>query len=309
MILIKKLKKLMTFSTGLLLLSAIFTACDVAWFADFDETVTEYFNSDFNFFSSTLEENKNAKVLTESYKIDEKINFNSFPYSDFDNYITGYHIAYFKYYRDTKTLDSSIPSNITLADDGSDMVLSVYVNPESYDFYAVWAPNTDTKYTVQHYFQTSTDNSYILNDELTQVKKGPTDTLTSAVALKISGYEAQSFEQVNINPDGSSCVVIYYDIVKSDTGDSGDSGKTEAGGSGETGGDSGKTDTGDSGDSGDSGKTDTGDSGETGGDSGKTDTGDSGDSGDSGKTDTDESGETEKDKSYTLDITVDISSE
>ena len=253
MILIKKIKKLMAFSTGLFLLSAIFTACDVAWFADLDESFTEYCNSKFNFYSSTLEENENAKVTTASYKIGEETNASSFPYSDFDNYVVGYHVEYFKYYRDSQTLDTNIPSNITVSEDDG-RVVEVYVNTNSYDFYAVWAPNTNTKYTVQHFFQNPSTDSYDLNAELTQTLEGTSDTQTAATALEIPGYAAKDFEQVNINPDGSACVTIYYDVVKSDSGNSG-TGGSDTGDSGDSG--SGDTGSGDSG-SGDSGSSDTG---------------------------------------------------
>ena len=68
---------------------------------------------------------------------------------------------------------------------------------------------TDTPYKVEHYQQNLADDGYTLFES--EDKTGTTDTKTNAVAKSYTGYEANSFEQVNIDGTGNAVVVIRYD--------------------------------------------------------------------------------------------------
>ena len=72
-----------------------------------------------------------------------------------------------------------------------------------------FAPNTDTPYTVEHYLPKFDGTGYELYD--TEDKEGTTDTDTEAEALSIVGFTANSFDQENIEGDGTTVVEIYYD--------------------------------------------------------------------------------------------------
>lgn len=93
------------------------------------------------------------------------------------------------------------------------------VETESYEFTmpaqnvtytAKWSANDDTEYTVKHYKQNIDDDEYTLVSGDTQVLTGVTDTQTAAEAKEYVGFTAVSFEQVNIDGNGSAIVNIYY---------------------------------------------------------------------------------------------------
>ena len=88
--------------------------------------------------------------------------------------------------------------------------------PEKYvagttTYYAKWTPATDTKYTVRHWKQNIVDNNYTEVEVDRQILEGTTEDLTVAVANTYTGFTAKDFDQVEILPDGSSIVDIYYD--------------------------------------------------------------------------------------------------
>ena len=78
----------------------------------------------------------------------------------------------------------------------------------------VWKANTDTAYTVKHYYATTanpTENDYVV---ITETGTGTTDTQTAAVASNKANHEvAGEIEQVNIAGDGSAVVNVYYNLI------------------------------------------------------------------------------------------------
>ena len=77
--------------------------------------------------------------------------------------------------------------------------------------YARWLPNTNTKYTVEHY-QQELNGRYTLT--LTENPTGTTDSNTSAAAKSWDGFTAKAFSQAKIAPDGSTVIQIYYERNK-----------------------------------------------------------------------------------------------
>ncbi len=76
-------------------------------------------------------------------------------------------------------------------------------------FAAVWHPATDTAYTVRHLRQ---DLSGDYSQEDLEGREGTTRTPTAASVKSYEGFTAKTdFDQVIIEPDGSSVVTIYYD--------------------------------------------------------------------------------------------------
>lgn len=74
---------------------------------------------------------------------------------------------------------------------------------------AQWTANTNTAYSVEHYWQNIVDDNYTKHE--TDNMTGTTDAATEAVAKNYTGFEAAlSFEQGTIAPDGSTVVKIYY---------------------------------------------------------------------------------------------------
>ena len=79
---------------------------------------------------------------------------------------------------------------------------------------AVYTANTDTEYTVEHYFE-NIDGEYILDSSRTQLLSGTTDTTVNAVALNIEHYSenkdySDRIASGNINGDGSLVLKLYY---------------------------------------------------------------------------------------------------
>ncbi len=81
---------------------------------------------------------------------------------------------------------------------------------EALSYSALWEANDDTEYTVEHYKQNVDNEEFTIVSGDTQVLKGVTDTQTAAEAKVYAGFTPSSFEQVNINGNGSGVVKIYY---------------------------------------------------------------------------------------------------
>ena len=77
-------------------------------------------------------------------------------------------------------------------------------------FVATFAPNTNTKYTVNHYLQNITNDLYPETAEYTDNLTGTTDEATEAEAKDLIGFTAQSFLQGTIAGDESTTINIYY---------------------------------------------------------------------------------------------------
>lgn len=69
--------------------------------------------------------------------------------------------------------------------------------------------NTDTAYTVEHYWQNITDNDYTLH-ETEKDLTGTTGASTNAQAKAYTGFTAQPFDQKTIEGNGTTVVEIYY---------------------------------------------------------------------------------------------------
>ena len=74
--------------------------------------------------------------------------------------------------------------------------------------YAVWTPNTNTRYTVIHWLENADDNEYSYKES--ETKTGTTGAQTSAAAKSYSGFTAQTITQQTIAGDGSTIVSVYY---------------------------------------------------------------------------------------------------
>ena len=99
-----------------------------------------------------------------------------------------------------------VSKNVFTVPDGEDNT--------TYNVQAVFAPNTNTAYTVKHYKQNLALNGYEEVTEDRQNLSGTTATATAAAAKSYTGFTAQSFEQGTIAADGSTVVSIYYNRDK-----------------------------------------------------------------------------------------------
>jgi uncharacterized repeat protein (TIGR02543 family) len=75
------------------------------------------------------------------------------------------------------------------------------------EYTAMFAPNTNTEYTLNIYTQNIEDNDYQLE---TQSLYGTTNQLTNYEAPIRTGFDLQNYEQVTINANGSSVLSVYY---------------------------------------------------------------------------------------------------
>ena len=73
---------------------------------------------------------------------------------------------------------------------------------------AKWAPNTNTKYLVNHYWQNIDNDEYTLFETVEQY--GTTDSIVEAPINLYNGFTSPNQKTFTINPDGSSVVDYYY---------------------------------------------------------------------------------------------------
>lgn len=79
---------------------------------------------------------------------------------------------------------------------------------------AQWTPKTNTPYKVDCYLQKASRDGYTRNGPNTQNCTGTTGELTQASPLELDGYVAlDNYEQQPIAGDGSTVIIIYYDIA------------------------------------------------------------------------------------------------
>ena len=205
----KLFKTFSIFSIALML-----TACEVSWFGDIKTDMEGDLTSTLRFYAQTQEVNPDAQVVELTYEITEVVEASEFPIEEIDIVKAGYHIDYWHFYRDSNTNSTQVPSTVYMDSVVKDKVSSIKITPQLFDFYAVWAPDTDTKYTVEHYFQNLTIDGYDVDPGRTQVQTGTTDEQTAAKPYSVTGFEAQTIAQVNIDGDGSAVVKVYYDRCK-----------------------------------------------------------------------------------------------
>ena len=78
--------------------------------------------------------------------------------------------------------------------------------------YAVWTPNTNTRYTVIHWLENANDNEYSYAES--ETKTGTTGAQTSAAAKSYDGFTLNTDDkplvQETIAGDGSTIVNVYY---------------------------------------------------------------------------------------------------
>lgn len=84
-----------------------------------------------------------------------------------------------------------------------------YLLKQDTTFYAKWVECTDIAYRVEHYKQAENLSSYTLSDS--ESLTGTTGTKTAVSAKSYTGFHAKSFEQKEIEADGSTVLKIYYD--------------------------------------------------------------------------------------------------
>lgn len=75
---------------------------------------------------------------------------------------------------------------------------------------AVFAPNTNTPYTVNHFLQNLDGSTYPVSPEATDNLTGTTGTQTAAAAKTYTGFTVQGFSQTTITGDGNATVNINY---------------------------------------------------------------------------------------------------
>lgn len=81
---------------------------------------------------------------------------------------------------------------------------------EDASYTAIFAPNTNTAYTLKHWQQNLADDEYteVVGDR--EDKTGTTGTNTAAAAKSYTGFTAQAFSQQTIAANGSTVINIYY---------------------------------------------------------------------------------------------------
>lgn len=75
------------------------------------------------------------------------------------------------------------------------------------DYTAIFAPNTNTEYTLNIYTQNIENDDYQFE---TRTMTGTTNQLSTYSAPAIEGFDLQNYEQVNVNGDGSAVLNVYY---------------------------------------------------------------------------------------------------
>ncbi len=73
---------------------------------------------------------------------------------------------------------------------------------------ALWTANTDTKYTVKHYWENTHNSEYTLFEQ--EERHGTTDTSVSVEPKAYTGFTSPSAKTATILPDGSAVVEYYY---------------------------------------------------------------------------------------------------
>ena len=76
---------------------------------------------------------------------------------------------------------------------------------------AIFAPNTNTAYTVKHYQQNLDGSTYPAVATDVDNLTGTTGTNTAAAAKSYTGFNPKLFSQTSIAADGSTVINIYYD--------------------------------------------------------------------------------------------------
>lgn len=85
---------------------------------------------------------------------------------------------------------------------------------ENIEPYPIWAPNTDTKYTVEFYFQNVLDDDYIIDNAKTLLLEGTTDAnlLYDVDEILHFVYNAEiSVNSGTVAADGTLVLKLYYD--------------------------------------------------------------------------------------------------
>lgn len=196
-----------------LIFSLFITSCQVSWFDDLKTDMEQNLSSILRFYSQKEEDVPEAVVETVSVHIGEEYYTSEVSLEKFEGLVAGYYVGGWKYYRTPNEITGvDISSSFSTNSDGT--VSNVKVTPQNVDFLASWNPNTDTKYKVEHYFQTEDLADYTLDEEKTQTLEGTTDTPTQAQPLEQKGFLPLEFIQSNINGDGSGLVKIYYNRKK-----------------------------------------------------------------------------------------------
>ena len=94
--------------------------------------------------------------------------------------------------------------------EGWDSAIASSMPASNLTYVAIWSANTDTEFTVEHYYQNANDDGYtIINSEIMQ---GTTASTVNGADFKCDLAEAV-FERADnavIAPDGSTIVRVYY---------------------------------------------------------------------------------------------------
>ena len=93
---------------------------------------------------------------------------------------------------------------------GWDSALASTMPANDIVYVAQWTPNSDTEFTVEHYYQNANDNGYEMVDS--EIMQGTTASFISGESFKKDLENAifESAENGTIAPDGTTVIKIYY---------------------------------------------------------------------------------------------------
>ncbi|MBR5644221.1 MAG: leucine-rich repeat protein, partial [Salinivirgaceae bacterium] len=92
---------------------------------------------------------------------------------------------------------------------GWNSTIATTMPDENVSYTALWTPNANTAYTVNHYKQ-NIDGSYAATPDATDNLTGTTGSPTAAETYEYEGFTSQPFDQVQIAADGSTVINIRY---------------------------------------------------------------------------------------------------
>ena len=93
---------------------------------------------------------------------------------------------------------------------GWDAEIPATMPAENLVYNAKWTANTNTEFTVEHYYQNANDNGYTMIES--EIKHGTTDALINGEGYKknIANAVFERAESKSVNADGSTVIKVYY---------------------------------------------------------------------------------------------------
>ncbi len=184
-------------------------AIDTAWNKDLSYTahyspIQYTVNFDVNFENTDDSDTTTMDSKTFTYGVKESLPANAFD-------VKGYTFAGWKDANDTKYLNEAEIENLCNTA-GCSVTL-----------YAQWAPNTDTPYTIELYFENINDDDYTLDDTETKTKYGTTGEQTAVIDFNEPSYSFTGFNydhgdptslRATIDRHGNTVIKLYYKRIR-----------------------------------------------------------------------------------------------